>query len=284
MRALNLRRTRHTRGAQQGWLARSIARPVARPVRLAARCVGLVSLAPLVLLLAGCGVAERPRASQAGDSSNDSYSWPAQGFHVAVLELKERGEIRIALYPQLAPTNVESFASRAEEGYYDGVTFHRVIKDFMIQGGDPFSRDDDPANDGRGHLDQTIADEFSDAPFLRGVVAVANEGRADSGGGQFFIMHQDQRGLDGQYTVLGRVIAGIHLVDDVALTQTDIGARWGPANRPIEDIVIESVRIERASDRLAKPADGASALTEHAAGAKDREAVKRDTVIADTKP
>ncbi len=201
--------------------------------------------------LAGCGIEERTHASQAAaqpsESPTDVYAWPEGEVDIAVLELRDRGEIHLALYPQLAPRNVASFVSLAENGFYDGVTFHRVIRDFVVQAGDPLTRDDDPANDGRGGLDYSIDDEFSDAPLVRGVVAVANEGRPNSGGSQFFIMHKDRRGLDGQYSVFGRVVAGIHLVDDVALTETDVGARWGPAHRPLEDIVIERIRIERAA-------------------------------------
>lgn len=269
MTGRDLRRARSIRGWRDERSGREgRGRVRAAPVRLAAGSLWLVILVAVSVLLAGCGVAERPHAAGGDESPSDDYSWPTQDYHVAVLELKDRGEIQIALYPQLSPANVESFASRAESGYYDGVTFHRVIKDFMIQGGDPYSRDDDPANDGRGGADETTDDEFSDAPFARGVVGVANEGRPDSGGSQFFIMHKDQRGLDGQYTVLGRVIAGLHLVDDVAHTETDIGARWGPVHRPIEDIVIDSVRIERASDR--KQAEQSE--------------VKQTTIVADTNP
>jgi peptidyl-prolyl cis-trans isomerase B (cyclophilin B) len=271
MHAREMRRTRPSQSARPA--------AVAGVFRFATGCVFLLSVATGI---AGCGVAERPHAAEGGESATThGYSWPAQDFHLAVLELKDRGEIHLALYPQLAPENVESFASRAEEGFYDGVTFHRVIKDFMIQTGDPLSRDEDPANDGRGGLDQSLTDEFSDAPFLRGVVALANEGREDSGGSQFFIMHQDQRGLDGRYTVLGRVTSGIHLVDDVALTETDIGARWGPLHRPLEDIFIERIRIERASDRLAKSGPAAA---ERSDGAEHTKPVKPNTLVADTKP
>jgi cyclophilin family peptidyl-prolyl cis-trans isomerase len=271
------RSIRCVRDAHSGREERCRARAAA--ARFAVASLGLASLVVVSAVLAGCGVAERPHAAQDSGSPSDDYSWPTQDYHVAVLELADRGEIQFALYPQLAPKNVESFARRAEAGYYDGVTFHRVIKDFMIQGGDPYSRDDDPANDGRGGADETTFDEFSDAPFVRGVVGVANEGRPDSGGSQFFIMHKDQRGLDGHYTVLGRVIAGLHLVDDVAHTETDIGARWGPVHRPIEDIVIDSVRIERASDRAAKASAVASA-----SGQNEQSKVKQTTIVADTNP
>ena len=206
----------------------------------------LASVSLAAALVVGCGVEERPHAAQDAESTDD-YAWPENGVEIAVLELKNGGEIRFELYPQLAPAYVESFTSLVEGGFYDGLTFHRVIPNFMIQTGDPLTRDDDPTNDGRGGLDKIFPDEFSDAPFVRGVVAVAKAGRPNSGGSQFFIMHKDRLGLDGRYTVFGRVVSGIHLVDDVALTPTDIGGRWGPRDRPIEDIVIERLRIEGAN-------------------------------------
>jgi len=226
------------------WGARLLANGLANCTLIG---LALVGCALLGCALLGCGVEERPHAALPNESATDVYAWPEQASKIATIKLKQRGEIRIALYRELAPTNVESFASLAKQGFYDGLTFHRVIPDFMIQTGDPLTRDDDPRNDGKGGLPYTLDDEFSDAPFVRGVVAVANLGRANSGGSQFFIMHKDRRGMDGTYTVLGKVVAGLHLVDDVALTQTDVAGRWGPPNRPLEDVVIEEIRVEDAS-------------------------------------
>ena len=136
-----------------------------------ATCVSLTTVLAL-----GCGVEERPHA-ELNEQAIDLYDWPKDASEIAVLDLRDGGEIRFELYPQLAPENVASFISLAKRGLYDGITFHRVIADFMIQTGDPLTRDDDPTNDGKGGLDYTAPDEFSDAPFVRGVVAVANEGR-----------------------------------------------------------------------------------------------------------
>lgn len=232
---------------------------------LARSPLAVILLAAVMQL--GCGVEERPHAAAQNETSTDVYAWPEGDADIAVLTLKDRGEIRIALYPELAPNNVAAFTSLAESSYYDGVTFHRVIRDFMIQAGDPLTRDDDPTNDGNGGMSTPLDDEFSDAPFARGTVAVANKGRPNTGGSQFFIMHKDRRGLDGHYTVLGRVIAGIHLVDDVAFSETDIGARWGPADRPIVDVVIERVQIERADANSGDPTEPVSDVADLATGA-----------------
>jgi peptidyl-prolyl cis-trans isomerase B (cyclophilin B) len=166
---------------------------------------------------------------------------------VAVIDLGELGAIRIELLPELAPRSVESFASLAEQGYYDGTTFHRVIPGFMIQGGDALSKNNDPRDDGRGN-DHKVPDEFSDYPHLRGTVSLANSGSRNSSGSQFFIVHEDQRGLDGSYTVFGRVVSGIETVDAVTRLEIDKYGRFGPRDRPYpKSAVMRSVRIERAS-------------------------------------
>ena len=153
------------------------------------------------------------------------------------------GAIRIELYPELAPETVASFLKLAGEGFYEGTTFHRVIPDFMIQGGDPNSRDDDPENDGQGGPGFNLPDEFSAAPHLRGVVSMAKTSRPDSAGSQFFIVQRDHRELDGNYTVFGRVREGIEVLDAIAATPCDEYGRWGPRNRPLEKVVIERVRV-----------------------------------------
>ncbi|MCP4495931.1 MAG: peptidylprolyl isomerase, partial [Phycisphaeraceae bacterium] len=123
--------------------------------------------------------------------------------------------------PELAPATVVNVIELANEGFYDGTTFHRVIPGFMIQGGDPNSRDRDPTNDGKGAPGRTLHDEFGQSPFVRGVVGMGNKGRRDSTGTQFFIMQADNRGLDGHYTPIGRVLSGIALVDDITQTAID---------------------------------------------------------------
>ncbi len=176
---------------------------------------------------------------------------------VAVLTVKDLGAIRIQLLPELAPNTVANFEKLAREGFYDGTTFHRVIPGFMIQGGDPNTKDNDPRNDGDGGPGYFIDDEISDFPHVRGVVAMANKARRNTAGSQFFIVHSESRHLDGDYTIFGRVVEGMDVVDAVTRMQIDKYGRWGPRDRPYPvSATVESVGIE--------PAAGAAELPEPA--------------------
>ncbi|MGH0030044.1 MAG: peptidylprolyl isomerase [Myxococcota bacterium] len=171
---------------------------------------------------------------------------------VAVLDMGALGTIRIELYPELAPQTVARFVELAEEGFYDGTYFHRVIPGFMIQGGDPHTKDLDPRNDGKGNSGVRLRDEFSDYPHLRGTVSMANTGFSGSSSCQFFIVHQDSRHLDGQYTVFGKVTQGIETVDAVTELELDTFGRYGPPNRPYPvNATVERLWIERAGEKVA---------------------------------
>jgi len=180
------------------------------------------------------------------DPAEAEFAWPEGPRDTAVIEVEGKGEIRIALYPEIAPNTVDNFTKLTREGFYDGTTFHRVIPDFMIQGGDPNSKDYLPTNDGGGGPGYTIEDEFSQAPQHRGVVSMANSGRANSAGSQFFILHRDMPHLDGRYTAFGRVVESesMEVVDAITQVETDPYGRWGPEARPLENVVIRSIRIE----------------------------------------
>jgi cyclophilin family peptidyl-prolyl cis-trans isomerase len=186
------------------------------------RIARLASLSLVALALTAC------RAQPAGP--------------VAVLSVRGFGEIRIELLDKLAPRHVANFTALASAHFYDGTTFHRVIPKFMIQGGDPNSKDGDPRNDGNGGPGYSIAAEFSDSPHLPGVLSMARASDPNSAGSQFFIMTTGSEKwrpeLDGQYSVFGRVIAGQDVVDRISNAPRD--AR----DRPLENVVIESVRIE----------------------------------------
>jgi peptidyl-prolyl cis-trans isomerase B (cyclophilin B) len=171
------------------------------------------------------------------DASRDSDEGPPAGP-------AGKGTIEIELMPELAPVSVAHVIDLAKDGYYDGTTFHRVIPGFMIQGGDPNTRDRDPSNDGNGNPSMRIDDEFGNAPFVRGVVGMGNLGRSDSTGSQFFIMHADNRSLDGRYTVIGRVVSGIEVVDEITRVSIDRIGRWGPKDRPIENVLMKRVAIK----------------------------------------
>lgn len=231
-------------------------RPVERGMRARAASLSLSLAFPLALALAfampACQAQDPEndpiaKATSEGAGPDDApFVWPEDPSH-PVLELQvtlpdSDGRILIELMPELAPATVVDVIELANEGFYDGTTFHRVIPGFMIQGGDPNSRDRDPTNDGTGAPGRPLHDEFGDAPFVRGVVGMGNKGRVDSTSTQFFIMHGDDTNLDGRYTAIGRVIHGLDLVDDITRVAIDRAGRWGQKDRPIENVVIASVR------------------------------------------
>ena len=140
------------------------------------------------------------------------------------------GPIAVELFAGEAPKTVENFRKLAEDGFYDGVIFHRVIPDFMIQGGDP-------TGTGTGGPGYTFEDEFNDHAVVRGALAMANAG-PNTNGSQFFIVTADAcPWLDGKHTVFGRVTDGMDVVDTISSLETD--AR----DRPREDVVIERVEL-----------------------------------------
>ena len=142
------------------------------------------------------------------------------------------GAIELELYDEDAPKTVENFRKLAADGFYNGVSFHRVIRDFMIQGGDP-------TGTGSGGPGYTFEDEFNEHKIERGALAMANAG-PNTNGSQFFIVTTDAAPwLDGKHTVFGRVTAGMEAVDSIEGTDTDA------ADKPVADAVIQ--RIEPAA-------------------------------------
>src|SRR5438034_2881180 len=140
------------------------------------------------------------------------------------------GTIELELYPADAPKTVENFTKLAREGFYDGVVFHRVIEDFMIQGGDP-------TGTGSGGPGYQFEDEFHDHPVVRGALAMANAG-PNTNGSQFFIVTADAcPWLDGKHTVFGRVTGGMEVVDAIAQVDT------GPGDRPRDEVRIEGISL-----------------------------------------
>lgn len=133
------------------------------------------------------------------------------------------GHIEVELRPDLAPRHVAQFLDLVDEEFYDGLTFHRVIPGFLIQGGDPNSRNDDPADDGYGGLEERrLPVEVSDHNFTRGTVGMARDYRWDGASTQFFILLSRAAHLDERYTVLGRVTRGIDVADRLAAEPRDL--------------------------------------------------------------
>ena len=125
------------------------------------------------------------------------------------------GDIEIEFFPDIAPNHVKNFVDLAKEGFYDGTIFHRVIPGFMIQGGDPNTKGDDKGTYGMGGPEHNVAAEFSDKAHERGILSMARSANPDSAGSQFFVVVNDSRFLDNQYTVFGRVVDGMEAVDQI---------------------------------------------------------------------
>lgn len=152
------------------------------------------------------------------------------------IEMENGKNIKIELYPEIAPITVENFEKLVKEGFYDGLIFHRVIKGFMIQGGDP-------EGTGMGGADKKIKGEFlangikNDLKHTRGVISMARSSMPDSASSQFFIMHQDAPHLDGQYAAFGKVVEGMDVVDEIASVQTDY------MDKPLEPQIMKKVTL-----------------------------------------
>ncbi len=199
----------------------------------------------LALAFLSCGEPETAEP-EAAAFAREIPAAAAPRDHV-VLVVEGFGEIRIELLPDLAPVTAAHFLALAEADYYDGTAFHRVVPDFMIQGGDPNTRDRDPRNDGHGGQDQRVPDERPALSHRRGIVSLANRGIPNSGGSQFFILVADAPHLDGDHAIFGRVLEGMDVVDRIAAVERDVYGRHGPPDRPVEDVVVRDVRIERAA-------------------------------------
>ena len=185
------------------------------------------SLGVAALSLAGCGGSGATAGSASGSASTASTSAAAtdgpiteatgdyaSGFHDATIEVESYGTIKLQLNGTVAPVTVTNFANLASSGFYDGLTFHRIIKGFMIQGGDP-------KGDGTGGSDRTIVGEFADnghpnpISHVRGTISMARSSAPNSASSQFFIMQEDSVNLDGNYAAFGHVTDGMDVVDAI---------------------------------------------------------------------
>ena len=164
---------------------------------------------------------------------------PSEGDSVGVVETNH-GRIVVKFFPEKAPKHVENWQKLATSGFYDGVRFHRVIPGFMIQGGDPNSRDKPRELHGTGGPDWSVEAEFNDVPHTPGILSAARTADPNSAGSQFFLMHKTSPHLDGQYSVYGQVIEGMDVVEKIVSLPKD--AR----DNPLEEnpAVMEKVTIQ----------------------------------------
>ena len=189
----------------------------------------IITFLAILILIVGCGSKEKGKESIMNKDN-------------AVIST-QFGDIVLEFFDDIAPKHVESFKLHAHNGYYNGTTFHRVIPGFMIQGGDPLTKSDDRSRHGTGgnaakyfgigtESDESTWDlpaEFSPTPHERGILSMARSQNPDSGGSQFFICVADARFLDNQYTVFGKVVSGMDVVDAIVSAPRD--ARDNPNDR-----------------------------------------------------
>jgi peptidyl-prolyl cis-trans isomerase B (cyclophilin B) len=156
----------------------------------------------------------------------------------AVIETKF-GNIELRFFPDVAPNHVNNFIELAKKGFYDGTTFHRVIPNFMIQGGDPNSKNPDRTKHGMGGAGYTLKAEFNEKPHKRGTLSMARAANPDSAGSQFFICVADSFFLDRQYTVFGEVVSGMEVADKIVNQPRD------KRDNPLERVEMKVKIIEK---------------------------------------
>ncbi len=183
-----------------------------------------------------------PAAATAKMETPMSYENKVAELHTSA------GQIDIRFFPDVAPNHVKNFIDLAQQGFYDGTKFHRVIPGFMIQGGDPNTKGGDPSMWGTGGSGKNVNAEFNSVKHKRGIVSMARSTSPNSASSQFFIMVADYPSLDNQYSAFGQVTKGMDVADKI------VSARKGPNDRPLEPTTIEKIVIRDAREDEKGPA------------------------------
>ena len=195
--------------------------------RLISLILALLASLGALLCIPGCSKNAEEETVPAGETGETI---------MVQIEMDNGGIIKLELYPDIAPITVANFEKLVREGFYDGLIFHRVIKNFMIQGGDP-------TGTGMGGAKENIKGEFASngvknsLSHTRGVISMARSQKKDSASSQFFICHADAKYLDGDYAAFGKVIEGMDVVDEIAGVKTNV------SDKPLVDVVMKSVTI-----------------------------------------
>ncbi len=195
----------------------------------------ILSLGLALLLLIGASAI----LFSCGSGTPKGYKASSEPTDYVLMTVKDYGQIVIELYPDKAPITVANFKKLVGEKFYNGLTFHRVVSGFMIQGGDP-------KGNGTGGSKETLKGEFSangvanDLSHTRGVISMARSNDMNSASSQFFIMHADNAGLDGQYAAFGKVISGMDVVDKIAGCEVTYSSSF-EKSKPVNPPVIQSV-------------------------------------------
>lgn len=201
----------------------------------------MLSLLAIMVVLTGCGTAKDSEKTESNTTKETQqevdYASKVKENPIVTITMSNDEKIVIELEPTVAPNTVANFIALAKDGFYDGLIFHRVIPDFMIQGGDP-------KGNGTGGPDYSIDGEFSSNGFEnnikheRGVISMARSDDPNSAGSQFFIMVKEASHLDGKYAAFGKVIEGMETVDAI------VGAERDATNKPLEDQQMKKVEVD----------------------------------------
>jgi peptidyl-prolyl cis-trans isomerase B (cyclophilin B) len=240
---------------------------------------GVVGMTAAGLMVAGAAMAADPPASKAAAKAPNAKAAEnkagAAADEIAVMETS-KGQMAIEFWAKDAPQTVANFKKLARQGFFDGTGFHRIIKGFMIQAGDPKSKNPKATDLGTGDPGYKIKDEFNTHRHVKGVLSMANSGTPNSAGSQFFMMHGNAPHLDGHYTAFGMVFDGLDVLDAIANSQVTANAvMGGEMSKPLEWTTMKSVRIMPRAAYLAKKDETKKGVADaKAAGAANDEAPK----------
>lgn len=202
----------------------------------------LITILMSSLVLIGCGnnksnTAKTGETTTKSENNNSDSTKESKNLPVATINVEGYGTMEVELYPEIAPNTVNNFISLANKGFYNNLKFHRIIKGFMVQGGDP-------KGDGTGGPGYSIEGEFTSNGFAnslkhtKGVISMARAEDPNSAGSQFFIMSGDAANLDGEYAAFGKVISGLDVLDKIQTVETNSN------DAPKKDVVITSITVD----------------------------------------
>lgn len=197
-------------------------------------------------MLIGCGKTGDKSVESNSTNSSSNTNVSDDKLPIATIEIEGYGEVKAELYPETAPNTVNNFIALANSGFYDNLKFHRIIKDFMIQGGDP-------EGNGTGGPGYKIEGEFTSNGFAnnlkhtKGVISMARAQDPNSAGSQFFIMTGDAPHLDGEYAAFGKVISGMDVIEKVGNVETKAN------DVPKTDVIIKSIKVDTKGQEYKEP-------------------------------
>jgi peptidyl-prolyl cis-trans isomerase B (cyclophilin B) len=206
----------------------------------------LLALSAGVLMMVGTACKQQTNTEETkpvNTTNTNKTAVTATNANEAAIIMTSAGEMIVEFWPDVAPKTVENFKKLARQGFYDGTAFHRIVKGFMIQGGDPLTKD--PAAEdrwGTGGPGYKVKAEFNNRPHVRGVLSMARSADPDSAGSQFFICLGDAKFLDNQYTAFGKLVKGDDVLGKIGETSVTNSA-GGEMSKPLTRVGVESIKV-----------------------------------------